>query len=213
MAWLQKRPQVSLPVTYFTSGQNNTLLLVGLGNPGAKYAGTRHNIGFECIDYFVEKFTEMSNWAGKTDLKCLFSSGRIGESQVIAIKPTTFMNLSGESVASVVSFYKAQTEHLVVIHDELDINFGQIRTRVGGQDAGHNGIKSISEQIGENYGRIRLGVGPKTPSEIDSADFVLQKFSPDETKQISNLKRECNAILSEFIYNKSLPTETRSFIV
>jgi PTH1 family peptidyl-tRNA hydrolase len=213
MSWLQKRPQASMPITYFTSGQNNTLILVGLGNPGKKYEGTRHNIGFECLDYFVEKFTEMSNWVGKTDLKCLFSSGRIGESQVIAIKPNTYMNLSGESVASVVGFYKAAFEHLVVVHDELDINFGQIRTRIGGQDAGHNGIKSISEHIGESYGRIRIGIGPKKPPEIDSADFVLQKFQDDEVKQLTNLKMECTAILSEFIYNKSLMTETRSFIV
>ncbi len=213
MSWLQKRPQASMPITYYTSGQNNILILVGLGNPGNKYAGTRHNIGFDCLDHFVAKFSEMSEWVGKNDLKCLFSSGRIGESQVIAIKPTTYMNLSGESVASVLGFYKAQLEHLVVVHDELDIKFGQIRTRVGGQDAGHNGIKSISEHIGESFGRIRIGIGPKNPPEIDSADFVLQKFAVDEEKQLNNLRMECTAILSEFIYNKSLPTETRSFIV
>ena len=213
MAWLQKRPQVALPINYYTVGQNSTILLIGLGNPEEKYNGTRHNIGFDCLDYFVEKNDEMSSWVNKKDLKCLLSSGRINDSQVIAIKPTTYMNLSGESVALTLSYYKAQLTHTIVIHDELDIEFGSIRTRYGGHDAGHNGIKSITSKIGEEYGRLRIGIGPKTPPQIDSADFVLQKFSSQEAKQINNLHKECSAIVSEFIYNKTLIPETRSFIV
>lgn len=213
MAWLQKRPQVALPINYVTMGQNNILMLVGLGNIGAKYQGARHNIGFECLDLLIDKYQEMSNWVEKKDLKCYLSSGRFGDSMVIAIKPTTYMNLSGEAVALALSFYKVQLEHLVVVHDDLDIDFGSIRIRYGGSDAGHNGIKSITNKIGEDYGRIRIGIGPKKPEEIDSADFVLQSFSTQEQKQIDNMKRECSAILSEFIYNKKLVTETRSFIV
>lgn len=213
MAWLQKRPQVALPVNYYTVGQNNSILLVGLGNPEERYEGTRHNIGFACIDAFVGKYEEMSEWVGKKDLKCLMSTGRIGETQVIAIKPTTFMNLSGEAVSLTVNFYKMQLNHVVVIHDELDIDFGQIRTRTGGSSAGHNGIKSVSKHVGEEYGRIRIGIGPKDPPEIDSADFVLQKFSSTEQKQIDNLKQETISILSEYVYSKQLPQETRTFIV
>ncbi len=213
MAWLQKRPQVALPANYYTVGQNTTLLLIGLGNPEPKYAGTRHNIGFECLDAFVEKYDEMSSWVGKKDLKCLMSTGIINDSRILAVKPTTYMNLSGDSVALVIGFYKAQLSHTVVVHDELDIEFGNIRTRYGGSDAGHNGIKSITERIGEDYGRVRIGIGPKTPENMDSADFVLQKFSDQENKQLTNLKRECTALLSEFVYNKSLTAETRSFIV
>ena len=213
MAWLQKRPQVALPATYFTSNQNNTLVLVGLGNPESKYDVTRHNIGFNCIEKFVDKFDEMSSWSEKKELKCFLASGRIGDAQVIAIKPTTYMNLSGDSIALTLSYYKTKPEQLVVIHDELDINFGQIRTRMGGQDAGHNGIKSIIERIGEDFGRVRIGIGPKKPAVIDSSDFVLQKFSSTETKQLSNLKQECTAILSEFVFSKKLPTDTRTFIV
>lgn len=213
MAWLQKRPQIALPATYFTTGQNNSLILVGLGNPEAKYDETRHNIGFDCLERFVEKFDEMSSWSEKKDLKCLLSSGRINDTQVIAIKPNTYMNLSGDSVALVLNYYKSKPEHLLVIHDELDIKFGQIRTRMGGQDAGHNGIKSIIERIGEDFSRIRIGIGPKKPSEIDSADYVLQKFSAIENKQIGNLRQESTSILSEFVYSKVLPTDTRSFIV
>lgn len=213
MAWLQKRPQVALPVNYYTVGQNNSIMLVGLGNPEDRYEGTRHNIGFTCIDAFVNKYEEMSEWVGKKDLKCLLSSGRIGETQVIAIKPITYMNLSGEAVSLTLNFYKMQLSHVVVIHDELDIDFGHIRTRIGGSSAGHNGIKSVTKHIGEEYGRIRIGIGPKDPPEIDSADFVLQKFTTKEQKQIDNLKQETISILSEYVYSKQLPQETRTFIV
>jgi PTH1 family peptidyl-tRNA hydrolase len=213
MAWLQKRPQVALPINYITVGQNSVLMLIGLGNPEPQYNSTRHNVGFECLDFLVNKNEEMSDWVQKKDLKCYFSSGRFGDSMVIAIKPTTFMNLSGDSVALASSYYKVQLDHLVVIHDELDIKFGKIRTCYGGSDAGHNGIKSITNKLGEDYGRVRIGIGPKSPIEIDSADYVLQSFSAKEQKQLENMKRECSAILSEFIYNKKLASETRSFIV
>lgn len=202
-----------MPVNYFTVGQNSTILIVGLGNPEAKYDDTRHNIGFACVDAFVKKHDEMSPWVIKKDLKCMMSEGRIGDSKVIVTKPTTYMNLSGESVQAILGFYKLQLNHVLVVHDELDIKFGQIRTRYGGSPAGHNGIKSISNMIGEDYGRIRIGIGPKIPEAIDSADFVLQRFNEKELKQMENLKRETVAILSEFIYNKNLTQETRTFIV
>jgi PTH1 family peptidyl-tRNA hydrolase len=199
---------------FYTVGLNKTLLIVGLGNPGKEYDLTRHNIGYLCIDDFVEKNSEMEPWIAKKDLKCLMSSGQLGESRVIAIKPTTFMNLSGEAVQAVCSFFKIDSKNMAVLHDELDITFGQIRLRADGASAGHNGIKSVSEHMGEEYGRIRIGIGPKTPSKIDSADFVLQKFSSAEQKQLDNLKKEMSAILTEYIYGGGiLPTETRSFII
>ncbi|MGC1176945.1 MAG: aminoacyl-tRNA hydrolase [Candidatus Saccharimonadales bacterium] len=213
MSWLQQRPQVSDPTNFYTVGLNKTILLVGLGNPGKEYDLTRHNVGFLCLDEFVSKTEEMEGWIDKKSLKCLVSSGRVGDSRVIAIKPTTFMNNSGEAVRAVAHFYKISAEHIAVIHDELDIDFGQIRTRVGGSDAGHNGIKSVTEAVGEAYGRIRVGVGPKQPAGIKSEDFVLQKFSDDEQKQLPNLTREVTAILSEYLYGAQLPHDTRSFIV
>lgn len=214
MAWLQKRPQVSNPTVFYTVGLNKTVLLVGLGNPGKEYVQTRHNIGFACLDAFVAKNTEMEPWIVKKDLKCIFSSGRIGETRVLAIKPTTFMNNSGEAIQAVTAFYKTSPEHTVVVHDEVDIDFGHIRLRTGGASAGHNGIKSISEHLGENYGRIRIGIGPKRPAKIDSADFVLQKFSTAEQAQMPNLIKEATAILSEFVFSSTaLPTDTRSFIL
>ena len=141
------------------------------------------------------------------------SGGRIGDKRIIAVKPTTFMNLSGEAVQAVADFYKIHPDNLVVLHDELDIDFGQIRLRKGGSSAGHNGIKSVSEKIGEDYSRIRIGIGPKSPEQIASEDFVLQKFSASEQEQLSNLCKEVNAILSEYIYGDELPHDTRNFLV
>lgn len=213
MAWLQKRPQVSDPTNYYSVGLNKTVLIVGLGNPGQEYDLTRHNIGFQCLDEFVRKNDDMAAWQQKKSLKCLFSSGQLGDTRVLAIKPTTYMNLSGQAVQAVMDFYKLSAERVAVVHDELDVDFGQIRLRVGGSSAGHNGIKSISETIGEDYGRIRVGIGPKKPAAIASEDFVLQKFSKSEQEQLPNLTREVSAILSEYIYGAELPHDTRNFLV
>jgi len=213
MALFQRKPQTSDPKTFYTVGLNKIILLVGLGNPGKEYENTRHNVGFMCLDSFVAKNDEMEEWMVKKDLKCLLSSGRIGDARVIAIKPTTFMNLSGEAVKAVVNFYKVPQAQTLVLHDELDIEFGQVRLRVGGSAAGHNGIKSVSQHIGEDYGRVRIGIGPKHPSRIKSEDFVLQKFSEAERSQLPNLIQEVNAVLSEYIYGGQLPNETRSFLV
>lgn len=213
MSWLTRRPQTSDPVNYVTIGLNKNILLVGLGNPGKKYESTRHNVGFMCIDEFADKTEEMDKWIVKKDLKCLLSTGRIGQNRVIAIKPTTYMNLSGEAVQAVMNFYKIHPDEVAVIHDELDIDFGQIRLRKGGSSAGHNGIKSITEAIGEDYARVRIGVGPKKPVKMKSEDFVLQDFSAEQQKQLPNLKREVLAIISEYLYGAGLPHDTRNFLV
>lgn len=213
MGLFVRQPQAGPSVQYYTLGQHKLTLVVGLGNVGREYDGTRHNVGFHCVDTFVKSQQSMSDWIEKKDLKCLLSKGQLGDTHVIAIKPTTFMNLSGQAVQAASSFYKIPLENIVVIHDELDIPFGQIRLRVGGSAAGHNGIKSVSSAIGEDYGRVRIGVGPKRPPEIDSADFVLQKFTGEEQEQLDNLAHETTAILAEYAYSGQLPHDTRSFIV
>jgi PTH1 family peptidyl-tRNA hydrolase len=214
MAWMQKRPVIGDGIQLYSMGMVKNLLLVGLGNIGTEYDGTRHNIGFTCLDAFVAANDGMDDWINKKDLKAHVSSGRIGDARIYAIKPTTFMNLSGEAVQAVAAFYKIPPEHIIIVHDELDIDFGGIRMRVGGSAAGHNGIKSISQQLGtEDYGRIRIGIGPKHPARIPSEKFVLQAFSEDEQSQIKNLTQEVNAILSEYTYSGTLPNETRNFLV
>lgn len=214
MGLFQRRPQVSDPITmHYTTSMDKTVLLVGLGNPGKEYAGTRHNIGFEVLDAFVAKTEGMGEWTDKKSLKCQLVSGQVGQTRVYAIKPETFMNNSGEAVQAVAAYYKIPIGKIVLIHDELDIKFGSIRTRIGGSSAGHNGVKSVTQHLGEETGRVRIGIGPKKPAQMDSSDFVLAKFSDKEVKQLPNLQREVTAILSEYLFGTKLPTETRDFIV
>jgi PTH1 family peptidyl-tRNA hydrolase len=213
MALFQRRPQTSNPLSYTTIGLNKNLLIVGLGNPGKEYDLTRHNVGFLCVDDFVSKTADMGQWVDKKDLKCLLSTGQLADTRIFAVKPATFMNLSGEAVQAISHFYKIHPDQIIVVHDELDIDFGQIRLRKGGSAAGHNGIKSVSQHIGEEYGRVRIGIGPKTPEQIDSADFVLQKFSKEEQGHLGELSREVTAILSELAYGAELNAETRSFLL
>lgn len=211
MALFQKRPQVSNPVQFTTVGLNKTLLIVGLGNPGKEYAGTRHNIGFMALDEFARK-NSFDPWINKKDFKCELTQQTLGDTRVILIKPQTFMNLSGEAVQAVQHFYKLNNSQTVVVHDELDVNFGQIRMRVGGSPAGNNGIKSVSQHIGEDYGRVRIGIGPKKPAQIDAADFVLQDFSKAEQEKLPACLREVSAILSEYAYGSPFNPETRTFL-
>lgn len=211
MALFQKKPEVGHGITFTTYGMNKSLVIVGLGNIGDEYDGTRHNIGFDCVDDFARR-NDFPAWINKTDFNCQITQTSLGDQRVILVKPTTFMNLSGKAVQAVTHFYKIQTEQVVVVHDELDIDFGQIRLRRGGGDAGHNGIKSVTEAIGDQFGRIRVGIGPKTHPEMDSSAFVLQKFSGDQEADKARLIREVDAILSELAFGAPFPTETRSFL-
>jgi PTH1 family peptidyl-tRNA hydrolase len=211
MALFQKRPQVSNPVQYATVGLNKTLLIVGLGNPGEEYADTRHNVGFMCLDAFARK-NSFDPWMRKKDLQCELTQATLGDTRIFLCKPQTFMNLSGEAVQAVQHFYKLNNTQLIVVHDELDINFGQLRMRVGGSPAGNNGIKSVSQHVGEDYGRVRIGIGPKRPEQMDAADFVLQDFSKAEQAELPALLRETNALLSEYAYGSPVSAETHSFL-
>jgi len=211
MALFQRRPDIGHNITFTTYGMNKTLLIVGLGNIGDEYVGTRHNVGFMCVDEFASK-NDFGPWVNKTDMKCLLTQATIGETRVILCKPTTFMNLSGEAVQVVAHFYKIELQHVIAVHDELDIDFGQVRMRSGGSSAGHNGVKSLTKHLTEGYGRIRVGIGPKTPDQIDSADFVLQKFNSKEVENLPKLKKEVAAILSELAYGSPLSPETRTFL-
>lgn len=221
MALFQRKPQFESSAPLYSLGLQRTVLIIGLGNPGKEYDGTRHNIGFACADAFVSSNDSFGPWQLKKDLKCHLTTGNLGDVRAIIIKPVTFMNLSGEAVNAAVQFYKVTPDHIVAIHDELDIPFGQIRTRSGGSSAGHNGIKSLIQHLGEDFGRIRIGVGPKTPAQIDSAlnhpvqgsaDFVLSMFTSDEMKRMTNLTKEVNALLIEYIYGNSLPADTRNIL-
>jgi peptidyl-tRNA hydrolase, PTH1 family len=212
MAILQKKPQVSSSIPLYTTGLTKNLLIVGLGNIGKQYENTRHNVGFLSIDHFAKQM-EFSKMIQKKDLKCTTTRKQFSDSNVILCKPTTMMNLSGQAVQSIANFYRIKTENIVVVYDELDVPFGQIRMRLGGSSAGHNGIKSISEILGENFGRIRVGIQTDNPIRQDASTYVLAKFKTNEQEQLPNLYKELTSILTEYIYRGELQPETRSFMI
>jgi len=211
MGLFVKRTSAGNAAPLYSLGMHKTMLVVGLGNIGKKYEKTRHNIGFEAVEKLT--FSQEGNWQDKKDLKCQLAQITIGDTRVIAIKPTTMMNLSGQAVVAVTSFYKIATRDILVVHDDLDVNWGQIRLRTGGGDAGHNGIKSIIKSLGGEFGRVRIGIGPKSPDGMDSADFVLAKFSEGQQKIIPQLINEVESILHEVIASGNLVDETRSWLI
>lgn len=159
-------------------------IIVGLGNPTKEYEGTRHNVGFEVIDRIAEKYN-----IDVTTKKhrALLGKGMIGGEKVILAKPQTFMNLSGESVRSLLDFYKVdETAELLVIYDDVSLAPGQLRIRTKGSAGGHNGIKSIIAHVGgQVFPRIKIGVGEKPP-KMDLADYVLGHFSKAEKEQMED---------------------------
>ena len=157
-------------------------LIIGLGNPSKEYEGTRHNAGFEVIDRLAEKYN-----IDVTTRKhrALIGKGMVGGQKVILAKPQTFMNLSGESVRSLLDYYKVdETEEMLIIYDDISLAPGQLRVREKGSAGGHNGIKSIIAHVGgQVFPRIRVGVGEKPP-RMDLADYVLGHFSKAEKEQM-----------------------------
>ena len=152
-------------------------LIVGLGNIGNKYTFTRHNAGF----MFADSIALNNNLTFKENsrLKCLITNYRTANDDFLISKPTTFMNLSGESVRAVIDYYKIQIEDLIIVYDDISLPLGKIRFRKDGSDGGHNGIKSIIQHLGtQGFARLKIGIGPQPnlPSEV----FVLQNFSKEE---------------------------------
>ncbi len=151
-------------------------LIVGLGNPGANYAKTRHNIGFMAVDAIAEAHG-FGPWREK--FEGFVSEGRLGTEKVLLLKPDTFMNLSGQSVGEAVRFYKLPPEEVVVFHDELDLAPGKYRVKQGGGHAGHNGLRSLHQHIGAEYVRVRLGIGHPGAKHLVS-NYVLHQFSKED---------------------------------
>ena len=152
-------------------------LIVGLGNPGAKYAGTRHNAGFSVIDELAERHNIKVDTSKH---KALIGKGVINGEKVILAMPQTFMNLSGESVRAIMDFYKLTVDDLIVVYDDIDLDVGKIRIREKGSAGGHNGMKNIILHSGsQDFVRVRVGVGKK-PEHMDLADHVLSRFSRED---------------------------------
>lgn len=153
-------------------------IIVGLGNPTRQYEGTKHNVGFDTIDYLIDEYQIPSSGTGH---KALFGKGMIAGQKVIVAKPMTYMNLSGESVRELVNYYKVDPEsELIVVYDDISLAPGQIRIRKKGSAGGHNGIKNIIAYLGTQvFKRVKVGVGEK-PKGYDLADYVLSRFPKDE---------------------------------
>jgi PTH1 family peptidyl-tRNA hydrolase len=211
MALFQKRPQNLEQVPLYTIGSNKTVLVIGLGNPEEKFYGTRHNVGFAALDYFAQK-NDFPAWLGKKDLKCELTTATLGDTRVILCRPTTYMNLSGEAAQAVQHFYKVYNKQTLAVYDELAIKFGQLRTRVGGADAGHNGVKSLIQHLGDDFNRLRIGIGNEISEKADAADFVLGKFTKAEQDNLDKILREANSLINEFIFSSGLPHETRNVL-
>jgi peptidyl-tRNA hydrolase, PTH1 family len=158
-------------------------LLVGLGNPGSRYTGNRHNIGFLALDAIARRYSFSGERSRFNSLAC---EGHVDGVKIVAIKPQTYMNLSGDAVLPALQFFKLSPADIVVLHDDIDLPLGRVRIKRGGGAAGHNGLRSIDETIGPDYWRIRLGVGhPGEPGRVRG--FVLDNFSKDEMPEVARV--------------------------
>jgi peptidyl-tRNA hydrolase, PTH1 family len=178
--------------------EKETFLIIGLGNPGREYRLNRHNIGFRAVDHLAK---DLDIALGSVRNKALIGQGHLSDFRVILAKPQTFMNLSGQSVAQLLRFYKIPLDKMLVIYDDLDLPLGTLRLRENGGSAGHKGMTSTIEQLGSNdFPRLRLGIG-RPPGRMAVEDYVLQNFSEKEEELLSSLlDRSAEAVVS-FIKN------------
>jgi PTH1 family peptidyl-tRNA hydrolase len=168
------------------------MLVVGLGNPGPKYAGTRHNAGFLVVDLLAERIGgRFKAHKGRADVV----EGRLAGRPVVLVKPKAYMNESGGPVVSISRFYKVPVERITVVHDELDLPFGTLRVKRGGGDGGHNGLRSTTSALGSReYARVRFGIG-RPPGRQDPADYVLREFVAAERKDLAfHVDRAADAV-------------------
>lgn len=157
-------------------------LIVGLGNPGSKYAQTRHNLGFLILDALIKEKAPSQTFSKESKFESEMASFVSDQTKYILAKPTTFMNLSGQAVQKIMAFYNVELQDLLIIHDDLDLPFGKIRYSRSSGPAGHNGVKSLIESLGtKNFTRLRYGIMTENkPTQMETADFVLQNFSLEE---------------------------------
>lgn len=190
-----------------SSSEDGPVLVVGLGNPGPRYAANRHNVGFLVVDELAARIGGKFK-AHKAGAEVL--EGRLAGRRVALAKPRSFMNLSGGPVVGTARFYKVAPENIVVVHDELDIPFATVRLKLGGGENGHNGLRSISKSLGtRDYLRVRFGIG-RPPGRMDPADFVLKDFSPTERKELAFSVDHC-ADATEALVGKGLEAAQNLF--
>ena len=170
--------------------------IIGLGNIGKEYDLTRHNIGFLCIEYLSDKYNIKID---KKRKKCIYGEGTIEDKKVVLVKPTTFMNLSGEAIVEIMNWYKIGLEDIIVIYDDIDIPFGEVRCKPSGSAGTHNGMKNILENLkSEQFSRIRVGIENRNGVPIPLIDYVLTKFAKEE---IDKLNKDSLEIVEKDVLN------------
>lgn len=175
-----------------------SLVMFGLGNPGKQYEHTRHNAGFQALDILSQTFG-VGEWKDAQKFASLSQEARIVTVPVLLIKPQTYMNRSGEAVRKIVDFYKLNpAQQIIVLSDEIDIPLGTVRLRLSGGPGTHNGLKSVVEQVGENFPRLRIGVGPK-PETGDLAAWILSRFSKEEASALEEVLKTVPDLAKNFV--------------
>ncbi|PIP65534.1 aminoacyl-tRNA hydrolase [Candidatus Peregrinibacteria bacterium CG10_big_fil_rev_8_21_14_0_10_49_16] len=176
-----------------------SLVCIGLGNPGKQYEQTRHNLGFQAMDTLKEEYGE-GEWSQKSKFAAEVCDARIVTVPCLLAKPQTYMNCSGEAVKKLVDFYKLDPAmQILVFCDDIDVQFGELRMRESGGPGTHNGLKSVVEHIGENFYRIRIGIGPKPENVDDLATWVLSRPSEGEQKKLHEALLKIPEMVKEFV--------------
>lgn len=190
----QERPSMSLSAV--DSGSNgDRFLIVGLGNPGRQYAANRHNLGFMAVDRFARSHDIALQ---RVQNQSIVGQGKLGNQTVVVAKPQTYMNLSGNSVSALARFYKLLPSNLLVVYDELDLPMGTIRVREKGGAGGHNGMRSIINHLGEEFPRLRLGIG-RPPGQMPAAAFVLQDFGRQDQATVDEMLDQSVKAIETFV--------------
>ncbi len=175
-------------------------LIVGLGNHGKKYQITRHNFGFLLADQIIADYNfKIEGKKFNSDFFC----GNIDNKKIIILKPNTFMNLSGSAILPCLNFYKISKDNLLIMHDDLDLELGRIKLKLGGGNAGHNGLKSIDETIGNQYLRLRLGISRPLNNNHNISNYVLEDFNDNELKKVADINKKISQHFSLIINNNS----------
>ncbi|XP_021907491.1 peptidyl-tRNA hydrolase, mitochondrial isoform X1 [Carica papaya] len=193
---------------HFCTAASRPWLFVGLGNPGDKYKGTRHNVGFEMIDAFVESQGIPMN---TINCKAIFGQGFVGDAPLLLAKPQTYMNLSGESTGPLAAYYKLPLNRVIVFHDDMNLPCGVLRLQHNGGHGSHNGLKSVIYHFRGNreFARLRIGIG-RPPGQMDPKAFLLQKFNTIARERIDTALQEGVDVL-KFLLSKGLTESARRF--
>jgi PTH1 family peptidyl-tRNA hydrolase len=180
-------------------------LIFCLGNPEEKYSGTRHNVGFFVADVFAKEHKAEFQLKGK--FRAQLAEISVHGEKVLIAKPTTYYNLVGESMRSLIDFYKLEPSDILIVHDELALPFGTVRARIGGSDAGSNGIKSINQHGGQDTNRLRVGIASEMRAVMGDVDFVLGRFNADEQKLLaSSIAPKAIELIGIFVADQHEPT-------